>query len=132
MDSMVRNKKTIALFLMPALVIYLGVVAVPVFSTVYYSFHKWSLVDARRFVGFNNFIQLFTIDKIFRTSLSNTLLLLVLSIVIQVPLAILLATAITGMTEARGISRPSFSCRTYWQALLSAFCGHSYTMLNSG
>ncbi len=44
MDSMVRNKKTIALFLMPALIIYLGIVAVPVFSTIYYSFHKWSLV----------------------------------------------------------------------------------------
>lgn len=101
MDSMVRNKKTIALFLMPALIIYLGIVAVPVFSTIYYSFHKWSLVDARRFIGFNNFVQLFTIDKIFRISLNNTLLLLVLSIVIQVPLAVLLASVISGLTRGK-------------------------------
>ena len=110
MDSMIRNKKSILLFLMPALLIYLGIVAVPVFSTVYYSFHKWSLVDSRRFIGFNNFVQLFTIDKIFSTSLNNTLLLLV-PIVIQVPLAIFLAVAISGVTRSRDISRLFSSCK---------------------
>ncbi|NMA34648.1 MAG: sugar ABC transporter permease [Clostridiaceae bacterium] len=101
MDSMIRNRKTILLFLLPALLIYLGIVAIPVFSTVYYSFHKWSLVDARRFVGFNNFVQLFSIDKIFEKSMKNTLLLMGLSIVIQVPLAILLATAISGAIRGK-------------------------------
>ncbi len=97
---MTKNKKTIVLFLMPALLIYLGVVAAPVFSTIYNSFCKWNLVDVKKFAGFNNFVQLFTIDRIFRTSLNNTLLLMVLSVVIQVPLAILLAVAISG--AARG------------------------------
>ena len=101
MDSMIRNRKTILLFLLPALLIYLGIVAIPVFSTVYYCFHKWSLVDARRFVGFNNFVQLFSIDKIFEKSMKNTLLLMGLSIVIQVPLAILLATAISGAIRGK-------------------------------
>jgi raffinose/stachyose/melibiose transport system permease protein len=100
MVSMTKNKKTIVLFLMPALLIYLGVVAAPVFSTIYNSFCKWNLVDVKKFAGFNNFVQLFTIDRIFRTSLNNTLLLMVLSVVIQVPLAILLAVAISG--AARG------------------------------
>ncbi len=100
MVSMVKNKKTILLFLMPALLIYLGIVAAPVFSTVYNSFCKWNLVDVKKFVGFNNFIQMFTIDRIFRTSLNNTLLLMVLSVVIQVPLAILLAVTVSG--AARG------------------------------
>ena len=62
MDSMIRNKKSILLFLMPALLIYLGIVAVPVFSTVYYSFHKWSLVDSRRIIGVIFIVQLFTIE----------------------------------------------------------------------
>jgi len=101
MVSMTRNKKTIILFLLPALLIYICVVAAPVFSTVYNSFFKWNLVDAKKFIGFNNFTQLFTIDKIFKTSLNNTLLLMVLSIVIQVPLAILLAVAITSVTRGK-------------------------------
>lgn len=80
---------------MPALVIYLSVVALPVFSTAYNSFFKWNLVDTKKFIGIKNFVQLFTIDAIFKTSITNTLLLLVLSIVIEVPFAIILALAIT-------------------------------------
>ncbi len=90
-----KSKKSIFLFLLPALVIYLSVVALPVFSTAYNSFFKWNLVDTKKYVGIKNFIQLFTIDSIFKTSLTNTLLLLVLSILIQVPGAIALALAIT-------------------------------------
>lgn len=95
MESMLRNKKSIFLFLLPALLIYLGIVAIPVFSTFYNSFFKWNLVDVKKFIGFKNFIQLFSIDAIFKTSLSNTLLLLVLSVAVQVPLAILLAIALS-------------------------------------
>lgn len=101
MVSMTKNKKSIVLFLMPALLIYLGVVAAPVFSTIYNSFCKWNLVDAKKFAGFNNFIQLFTIDRIFGTSLNNTLLLMALSVVIQVPLAILLAVAVSGVVRGK-------------------------------
>lgn len=95
MDSMIRNKKSIFLFLFPAAAIYLGVVALPVFSTVYNSFFKWNLVDVKKYIGLKNFIQLITIDDIFKTSLSNTLLLLVLSVVVQVPIAILIAIALS-------------------------------------
>lgn len=95
MESMLRNRKTIFLFLLPALLIYLGVVAIPVFSTFYNSFFRWNLVDAKKYMGLNNFIRLFTIDSIFKTGLYNTLLLLVLSIVVQIPLAILLAIALS-------------------------------------
>jgi raffinose/stachyose/melibiose transport system permease protein len=96
MESMLRNKKTILLFLLPAALIYLAIVAIPVFSTVYNSFFKWNLVDARKFVAIRNFIQLFTIDDIFRTGLKNTLLLTFLSLLIQTPISILLALALSG------------------------------------
>jgi len=95
MDSMLRNKKTIFLFIFPASLIYIGIVALPVFSTMYNSLFKWNLVDIKRYVGFRNFLQLFTIDSIFMGSLKNTMLLLVLSVVVQVPLAILLAIALS-------------------------------------
>lgn len=96
MESMTRNKKSIFLFLLPASLIYLGVVAFPIFSTVYNSFYRWNLVDVKKYIGFRNFVQLFTIDNIFRTSLVNTMLLMALSIIIQVPVAILLAIALSG------------------------------------
>jgi raffinose/stachyose/melibiose transport system permease protein len=96
MDSMRRNKKTILLFLLPAALVYLAIVALPVCSTVYNSFYKWNLVDVKKYIGINNFIQLFTIDDIFRTGLKNTLLLTVLSLIVQTPVAIALALALSG------------------------------------
>ena len=95
MDSMLRNKKTIFLFIFPASLIYVGIVVLPVFSTIYNSFFKWNLVDIKKYVGFRNFLQLVTIDDIFMGSLKNTMLLLVFSVVAQVPLAILLAIALS-------------------------------------
>jgi raffinose/stachyose/melibiose transport system permease protein len=90
------NKKTILLFLLPAALVYLAIVALPVCSTVYNSFYKWNLVDVKKYIGINNFIQLFTIDDIFRTGLKNTLLLTVLSLIVQTPVAIALALALSG------------------------------------
>ncbi len=96
MESMLRSKKTIILFLCPALLIYLAIVALPVFNTVYDSFFKWNLVDVKKYVGLKNFIQMFTIDDIFKTGIKNTLLLTLLSAVIQTPVAIALALALSG------------------------------------
>lgn len=95
MDSMLRNKKTIFLFIFPASLIYISIVALPVLSTIYNSFFRWNLVDIKRYVGFRNFVQLFTIDDIFKLSLKNTMLLLVFSVVIEIPLAIMLAIALS-------------------------------------
>ncbi len=101
MEAMLRNKKTIFLFLFPALLIYLAIVAVPVFSTVYNSFFKWNLVDIKRYVGFNNFIQMFSIDDIFKTSMKNTFLLMFLSLIVQTPLSISFAIALSSSIKGK-------------------------------
>lgn len=96
MESMLRNKKTIFLFLLPALLIYLAIVILPILDSSFNSLFRWNLVDAKKFVGLDNFIRLFTMDDIFKTSLKNTFLLMAVSLVIQTPAAILLAIALSG------------------------------------
>lgn len=100
MEQMLRNKKTILAFLLPALLIYLGIVIVPILNSSYYSVFKWNILDAKKFVGLQNYIQLFTQDDIFKTGIKNTFVLLGISLVVQIPLAILLAIALSG--EIRG------------------------------
>jgi raffinose/stachyose/melibiose transport system permease protein len=99
MESMLRNKKTIFLFLLPALVIYIAVVILPILDSTLNSFYKWNLVDAKKFVGIDNFVRLFTQDDIFKTGLKNTFLLMFLSLIIQTPLAIALAIALSGKVK---------------------------------
>lgn len=96
MESMLRNKKTIILFLLPALLIYIAIVLLPVFSSTFNSLFKWNLVDTKKFVGLDNFIRLFTQDDIFKTGFKNTLLLMLISLIIQTPVAIALAITLSG------------------------------------
>ncbi|MCX7711773.1 MAG: sugar ABC transporter permease [Clostridia bacterium] len=101
MELMLRNKKTILAFLLPGLLIYLGVVIVPIVNTAYLSVFKWNVLGAKKFLGLENYIQLFTQDDVFRTGLKNTFLLMGLSLVIQIPLAIMLAIALSGKIKGK-------------------------------
>ncbi len=96
MESMLKNKKTILAFILPGLIIYLGIVIIPIFNTIYHSAFKWNILDDKKLIGIANFINLFTKDKIFMSSMKNTFLLMIWSLVIQTPLAILLAISLSG------------------------------------
>jgi ABC-type sugar transport system permease subunit len=70
------GKKLIALFLTPALVIYLGFFLLPAGFTFYFSLFKWSGFGTdMQFIGLGNYRRLMT-DPTFWLSLRNTLLLL--------------------------------------------------------
>lgn len=95
MELMLRNKKTILSFLLPGLIIYLGIVIVPIINTAYYSVFDWNILSDKKFVGLTNYIQLFSQDEIFRIGIKNTFLLMLLSLVIQIPIAIAIAIALS-------------------------------------
>lgn len=96
MESMLKNKKTILSFILPGLIIYICIVIVPIFNTIYHSAFKWNILGSKIFIGIENFVNLFTKDKIFIKSMKNTFLLMISSLVVQTPLAILLAVALSG------------------------------------
>lgn len=63
------------LFLIPPFAIYFIFFIVPNIQAVFYSLFKWDgLSDQKVFVGLNNFIRLFTMEKDFLLALKNTLI----------------------------------------------------------
>lgn len=66
--------------LLPTLLIYSVFIIIPVFIAGYYSFTEYSGLGKAEFTGLDNYIRMFG-DKLFRTALRNTLLVLVLSTV---------------------------------------------------
>ena len=55
------------LFLFPALLIYIIVIFIPAIYTSYLSLFRWNGVSPNKtFVGLQNFVDLFTIDNVFR------------------------------------------------------------------
>ena len=79
---------TTALFLLPAFVLFTVFVVYPVAQAAYFSVWKWNgLGPLVNFVGLQNYISIFS-DKLFATALKNNLFIMVLSLVLQLPVAL--------------------------------------------
>ena len=74
---------------------------VPIFNTVYHSAFKWNILGDKKFIGLTNFVNLFTRDSIFKLWMKNTFLLMFWSLVVQTPIAILLAIALSGKIKGK-------------------------------
>lgn len=92
MNKMYSNKWYIIIFLLPALILFCGVLIAPIGASGYFSFFDWNGFTEKTFIGFSNYKELFTSDSIgFMKALGNSLLLAVFSVFLQLPLALALA-----------------------------------------
>jgi raffinose/stachyose/melibiose transport system permease protein len=99
---------TIAGFLLPATIIYVGLVLLPVAQAVYFSFFRWNgLGPLEQFSGLANYVRILS-DRAFIGALSHNLQLVVLSLAFQLPLSLGLALLIREMTRGRAAFRTIF------------------------
>jgi len=106
--SGVQDKLVVALFLAPALILFLLFVVYPIFRSIYFSMYDWNgLGPAEDFVGMGNFITILT-DKVFIKALWNVLLVIVFSLGLQLPLALALAVLVGRNLPGRGVFRTIF------------------------
>ena len=85
--GVIRNKKAFLGFLLPGLLFYILAVFYPIEESIRLSFMEWGGIGEKKFVGFQNYIDMFH-DKVFYTAFLNNLIYLV--IVVSMQLAILL------------------------------------------
>uniref|UniRef100_S0DFU6 Putative ATPbinding transport protein n=1 Tax=termite gut metagenome TaxID=433724 RepID=S0DFU6_9ZZZZ len=108
MERLRRNKRTICLFVLPALLGYLLVFAFPILSSVVMSFFKWDVGGMQKFLGITNYSKLFTTDNIFQQSIWHVLYSALLCLVAQAPLSILLAYLLTRIKRLRNFFKVVF------------------------
>lgn len=85
------SKATPFLFLLPAVVVMLIFVYLPVLQNFYYSLFRWSAIDPNmKFIGFDNYVRLFG-DKYIYLSLRNNVYYAIISVIFQVFGALILA-----------------------------------------
>ena len=114
MKKMRSNKLNIILFLLPALILFLGILIAPIILSGYYSLFDWNGFGAKTFIGINNYKELFTSRAIgFMKALKNSLLLAALSVGIQLPLALWLALKL-----GRGVKGERFFLSVYFIPVL--------------
>ena len=98
----------IALFLLPALILFLLFVIYPIFRSIYFSLFDWNgLGPAVDFVGLQNFKDILT-DQVFLKAFKNIFLIIVFSVGVQLPLALALAVMVGRDLPGRGLFRTIF------------------------
>jgi raffinose/stachyose/melibiose transport system permease protein len=110
MDKVLRDKKAICVFVLPAFLFFFAMVIIPIFMSGYYSLLDWNGMSKGIFVGLRNYIDLFTsYNNEFAKSLGNSLILAGLSVFIQLPISLTLALIL-----ARGIKGEKFYRTVYF------------------
>lgn len=96
MDKVRKNKLAILIFMLPATILFLGIIIIPIFESAYFSLLDWDGINKSTFVGVNNYIELFTSkqDNVLMT-IKNAFLLAIFSVFLQLPLALGLALLIS-------------------------------------
>ena len=103
-----QDRLVIALFLLPAIVVFLLFVIYPIFRSVYFSTFDWNgLGAAVKNVGMGNYKKILG-DQVFLKSVSNVILIIVLSLGIQLPLAMFLAVLVGRDLPGRNVFRTIF------------------------
>jgi raffinose/stachyose/melibiose transport system permease protein len=100
-----RLRLEIALLTGPAIIVFVGLVIFPVALAAYYGFYKWQgYGPPTDWVGLGNYKIIFT-DPAFQQALEHNGLIVVLSLVIQGPLAIGLALLLNQKIRGRALIR---------------------------
>lgn len=105
MDKVMSNKKMIALYVLPALLLIMAIVYIPIVLTAYYGLNQWNGIGKMKFIGLDNYSALLT-DGTFWKSAWHSLLLAVfscLSLLIYLAIAMVLSARIKGANLFRKI-----------------------------
>jgi raffinose/stachyose/melibiose transport system permease protein len=99
---------TVGLFLAPATALYVLFLLYPIVQAVYYSLYEWKgLRPAVDYVGIENYARILS-DKIFLRAAGNALTIGVLSILLQLPLALAFALLVGRSLPGRAVFRAVF------------------------
>jgi len=129
------------LFIAPYLALHLIVVAGPSLSAVYYSMTDWSGIGAAKFVGLQNFQDLFFADDTFWAALSHNLLWMIFFMTIPFLMALVAASLLSLIRRAGMAYRtllfipyivPSVITASIWRNLLSPTRGIGAQLANWG
>jgi multiple sugar transport system permease protein/raffinose/stachyose/melibiose transport system permease protein len=94
-----------AVFLGPTLLLYFGLTIYPLFRTFYNSFFVLPTVNVEKFVGLENFRQVFAGDDVIWLAVQHSLIWSIGSSLLEIPIAFLLALALYARVPGERVFR---------------------------
>lgn len=68
-----RKNKAMYFFMLPYLTVFTIFTILPVVTAIYYSFTYFNVLEPPQFIGWDNYVRLFTADDLFMTAFKNTM-----------------------------------------------------------
>ncbi|RUS44309.1 carbohydrate ABC transporter permease [Cohnella sp. AR92] len=90
MNVLKVSKTAIGIFILPALILYVGIVFVPILVSFYTGMLNWNGIGESKFVGFENYKDILFNDNLFWPAARRTLLYAVASM-IEIPFCLMMA-----------------------------------------
>ena len=136
-----RETRSAYLFLLPALIFFVGFVIVPMFLCLFTSFFNYTMNDFS-FIGIKNYVEMFN-DPVFRKALVNTVIIVVVAVPTVTVFSLWVAASIYNMNA---FSRSFFRCVFYlpvvtgtvavsvvWKWMCNKYTGlFNYVLNNTG
>lgn len=106
MEKVFRDRRAIAIFVLPAFLVFSSVVILPIVFSGYYSLLDWNGAGKATYIGFANYVEMFTNPSTyFVKGIVNSAILAGLSVFVQLPLALGLALVISRGIKLEGLFR---------------------------
>lgn len=96
-----RSKTSVLVFLIPPLLLYGVAVLLPIVQSLFLSFFSWDGITDMVFVGFANYVEMFTQDDVFWISFFNSLGYVAICLVLQLGGALVVASLLLSITRGR-------------------------------
>jgi multiple sugar transport system permease protein len=107
------------IFVAPWVIAFLCFELIPTAAAFFFSLTDWSVIGRWNFVGFANYIDMFTRDRLFARSVGNTLYYVAFAVPLNVTMAFLLALLLNAKVRGQTFFRTMF----YLPALIPSVAG---------
>lgn len=115
-----QDNLTVILFLLPSFALFIIFVIYPIIQSIYYSFFNWKgFGPAVDFIALDNYKRILT-DRVFMIALKNGFLIVILSLVLQLPLSLGLAILVGRDLPGRAFFRMIFFMPFVFSEVISA------------
>jgi len=106
MNKVLSDKKAIMFFVLPALILFMCIVIIPILVSFYYGMVDWNGFGEKEFIGIENYIELFVNNSDgFLKSVGNSFIIAFFSVFVQIPLALILALMLAKGMKGEGFFR---------------------------
>ena len=136
-----RRKIVPWLFVLPILLINIGVVLGPAISAIYYSMTEWTGIGEAKWVGLDNFKRLLFHDPSFRHAFRNNVIWLVMFLTVPIAISLVAASLLAPLKRGALVFRmglflpyvlPSVVVAAIWRSLLHPDRGIPAVLTNMG